>query len=653
MPKVFEATDYLNQQGIKVTGAISNGVYEVETDDGKKGTLDLNEVLREQGIGTKGMQYEVNTPDSPLEVSPIGMVDRAKLALGNEAGKLEYLKKRYNEVKYVPEKGIVVRNHGIWQTVDPEGLGEGDAWERTKELAKDVIDLGDIALAAGASTAGAVGGATLGPVGAMGGAAAGGGVAETLRTSLGRLVGTYKATPQEQIEDIGIEAILNLGGEGLALGAKPALKGIANAFKNIGKAAPEASKEIIAQSLGKLTGVGSEATRLMMDNPDEVIANIAKAKRVARTTGEVVDNLADEQIKTGTQILEKAPEALDRLYTAKKMELAKAAAGMGEVNMGNVVKTTLNQLEQDGVLMSQELSNGKKIFKIIDDQTAVQRANAGLPTIDLSPLAQKELMPIINKLNILQNRGAAKGSEAAMQLLDLKKGVNAVARDYDTFNTTPATKRVAAQIKSSLDNVIGGQFEQHGLTDTYLNTMNVYKEFADVVDEARAISDNGKKTINFVQRIVADTKASKAYKDLTEKLIQLMPEAKEQFDSIQAKEVAKAFTPWLPRTGFTAQATLAGSALAGATINPVAGLAAAAATSPRLSLGATKMLSDGLSYGRKGLDLIQSLTPQQRFKLLEQPELLDTFIRTTFSAGQMQRQATEDLVKGAVQGGGQ
>jgi hypothetical protein len=644
---VFDVGSFLKDQGLEVESALDNGVYQVRSPEGKVGTFDAKAMLKDQGVNPSSVKFEVNTPDTARDISPIGLMDRAKLTLGNAKGKLEYLKTKFDDVKYDANKGLVVNNKGIWQAVDPSGLGDGDAWDMTKELVKDVIDLGDIAGSAVGSGAGAALGTFAGPAGSIAGAGVGGGLAEAARTSLGRLWGTYDpGTPEEQIKDIAIESLLNMGGQGLALGAKATLGTLGKAFKNMGAQASETSKDLIGETLGKLTGAGPQATRIMMDQTDEVIKDIARVKSATRTTGEMIDLLRSEQLKAAEEILEEAPKALTREFGKLKSTLVAESANLPKVHVGNLATDALNSIEEAGLIKRVvDEDTGKTLFKIMDDETAIALRNEGKNAAILAPSVQSELQPIINQLNKFTKLGDFEGSQAASTLMDLKKTVNDVYRDLVGPSTSPTVKGLLDNFRTKFSQGIGQVFDKAGLTNQYMSTVNIYQKYADSVNIARRLVNHETGAENFVKKLVSDSGANRSYKDLAQDLASLMGKSgSDKINSITTKEAAKAFTPWLPKTGIMPQIGI-GGAVAAAPVTGGASLAAIPASSPRVALNAVK-------YGQQGLKLLQSLNPTQRIELLQNPELLSTFLRTTVTAAVNEEQQTNQLINMATQATG-
>jgi hypothetical protein len=651
--KTFNLERMMADNNWTLKGQTEPGLYQVTTSDGQEKTFNAKKFFADQGVDFSSLAVKANSPETALNISPVGILDRGALALGNAKGKLGYLKNKFDDVRYDNDKGLVVNNKGVWQTVDPSGLGDGDAWDMTKELVKDVVDMGDVAASAVASGIGAAKGAALGtlagPAGAVAGgllgAAAGGGASEGLRSSLGRLAGTYQATPEEQLQDVGIEALLNMGGEAVGLGAKATLGMIGKSFKNIGANAAEASKDMLSEALGKITGAGPQATRTMMDQTDQVIKEIAQAKSSSRTVSGMVDTLRDQQLKTAEQILNDAPKALTSQFGKLKSQLVSEAANMPSTHIGKIASDALTGIEQAGILKRTADKEGNIIFKVMDDESAIKLRNQGQNAAILAPTVQAELKPIVDQLNKFTKLGEFKGSQAAATLMDLKKTINDVYRDMVGPTTSPSVKGLLDDFKTRFSQGIGQAFDSAGLTPQYMSTVNIYQKYADAVGMARRMAQQENGAENFVKKLVSDSGANRTLKDLAQDLSMLMgKEGSDKINSITTKEAAKSFSSWLPRTGLASQAGV-GAAIAAAPATGGASLAAIPATSPKLMLNA-------VNYGQKGLKLIQSLNPAQRIQMLQNPELLGTFLRTTMTAASDQEKLTQQLTQQASQAAG-
>lgn len=315
------------------------------------------------------------TPETAINKSPVDLTDRFRYSLGNEKGIEADLKLKFPEGVTKDAKGnFTIKKDGSWFRADAKGLGDGDPWERTQELIADAADIGpqlakNIGIGAtmggqkggrvGAVVGGAVGAATtmagdayseeisqfvkdnpvksaaaatiLAAVGVKGLKAEGlkgvskdalpamiiGTGAEAARTSLGRLVGTYDATPWEQAGDVGLEALYNLGGSALAAGIKPtgasivkAAKTMANGFRD----APETALTLAAAVHGPLSGVGADNIETIAKRPEAYKSLFADAMSGVKTNEEAIGNVIMKQTDDLKGMVNQIPKALSRQY---------------------------------------------------------------------------------------------------------------------------------------------------------------------------------------------------------------------------------------------------------------------------------------------------------------------------------------------------
>jgi hypothetical protein len=97
-------------------------------------------------------------------------------------------------------------------------------------------------------------------------AAAGGFASAAVRTSLGRIVGTYEATPAEQAWDIGFETLLNTAGVKIIAGVKPSAKWVAGRLDKVHQA--------FKDTIPGVAGVEAAAKGAFIDMPKNVLKKI-------------------------------------------------------------------------------------------------------------------------------------------------------------------------------------------------------------------------------------------------------------------------------------------------------------------------------------------------------------------------------------------
>lgn len=286
-------------------------IYRDQT--GVESEVDARSLAQAQGIDLNTHKIDYNTANTPLNQSPdsITVAERIGIAAGNERGITEHLKSLgLEEPQYNANLGrFVAKEGGIWKAITPSGLGEGSAWDKTKEAAKSVADqtfqisnaAAQIGVAAIATGAGAAGTPALGlgvEAGLSGLVGAGN---EALKISFGRAMGTYESEPGDIAKDIGTEMALNAGGAavigaGVRVSAPLVSKMISGTYDAF-KGAPDASKTIWTKAMGML-GVEQKSLKTLLEHGPELSQTIRDAgERFGRFDGEkIVSGLTNDQV---------------------------------------------------------------------------------------------------------------------------------------------------------------------------------------------------------------------------------------------------------------------------------------------------------------------------------------------------------------------
>ncbi|MCK5016130.1 MAG: hypothetical protein KAS32_03580, partial [Candidatus Peribacteraceae bacterium] len=144
----FDFGGYLQSEGLQFKRLNDQGQPVVlDTQSNQEGVFDVDGLLGSLGTTRNDTNISYNTMDNPVNISPLTVADRAKVkGLGNERGSVKFLRNKFEQVFPHEEKGLLVKNAGVWHQVDPTGLGGGNPWEMAKELTKDIADLSDIGL---------------------------------------------------------------------------------------------------------------------------------------------------------------------------------------------------------------------------------------------------------------------------------------------------------------------------------------------------------------------------------------------------------------------------------------------------------------------------------------------------------------------------
>jgi hypothetical protein len=716
----------------------------------------------QQSTGEPIPQYaDGKAANRPINKSPIDIVDRFRYALGNTKGVEADLQSKFNKVLKDPKGNFVIQNSdGKWYRADPKGLGDGDAWERTRELIGDAADVlpsaAKAALTGYAATrnkfgaifgaAAAVGGdayseeiasavqnnpkkamaaaTALGLVGANGvingapgsiksglPAVAAGGAGELVRTSLGRIVGTYDATPMEQVKDIGVEMMLNLGGVAIAAGVKPTASMLAEAAKNL-KNAPQASKEMAAVVIGGATGNEPGKVLTTFENGGKVAAAFNKFKAASLGAKEFTENATKDSVKWVKSIAEKAQPTLNKLWNKNQTKLLEAVPEDFEANHQPIIANIYSDMHESGLGGFFRFdSSGKKIpvdptevgehftksnkwpdwlkFELKSRQAIVdtQKKTGFINEIANDPDAYELVQKFLGSVRGFQGMAPGKGRDGAKQLLEFGKIVDDQTYKMTTLGKEQSIPGIAKAMSGYHAKVRGSLATKFDVLDKtgkqaanpFLAMNAEYSEAKDALLPVLRASKSADK--------VGDSAYEALFKQITNsrnvmkkeglgKLVKMSgdSELEQAFDNIAVNEAAKGWAPWFSSPKVTA-ALSGGAGIALGTGNPVPAVAAgvaAAATSPRVAFGTIRAaqtgaqaISDGIpqaikrpvasvtqttaAAGFKALEFLKQRTPEQIKIMTQDPRVLQMFLGTLGTAGQTHKGLSESLINQSLQ----
>jgi hypothetical protein len=621
---------------------------------------------------------------SPINRSPLSVEERAILSTGNTSGKLKYLKNKFEDAKIDRGGDFLVKDKGLWHVVDPKGLGDVDAWDLTKkivgsaakevvpglgiaakmfgkklpevtsedipalkqagkELASDAADLYDVGVVGGSGAIGAaLGGYLGGGAGAAAGAGIGGSVGEAMRTSLGRLYGTYDATPEQQAKDVAWEGMLNMGGEMLALGAKPTYEVLKKSLGRVSDWTTNFTKENLSAVWGKLTESGRWSMRRALDGPDNVIKHAEKAiDEIGSTVSplEGVGVLQRNQNKTLETLADGSSDALGNQYRSELSGIIKNTPDDFKGNVSNMVNGTLNELASNGYgKWVAPSSGGNPKFVLLSDADIASKMGVPeeqLPKI-IGPRTREALNTVVDTLNKYQSAGTLSGKSGAKKLMDLKRAVNESLDNLFDDSVPKDVQRVVAQVKNSFEQKMLEPFEEAGIKDAYLEMNKNYSASKDVVDLLKKATDpsniGGKDA--FVKQLVSKSGANRSLKDEIKVLADLMgPQGHKAVQDILDMEAAKGFLDFVPKNFSGSSATNA-SQWAGLALGPVS------PANPRA-------IAKQIQYGSKFIDMLQQLGPKSVEALMRNDNLINGAIRTSLQASDSEDKNVEALLQKA------
>ncbi len=625
-----------------------------------------------------------SSPLTAMNKSPLSALDRFKLSLGNEAGNLDYLKKRFGEVAPIPgkdgkpSKEIAVRENGKWHRIDPINGEISDPWERAKEYASDAADLGPIGLAIGLPAAAVAAGASAPALATVGGAAAIGAGTAALRTSLGRIVGTYDATPAEQAWDIGFESLLNAAGTKVLAGVKPTagwvakrLGPLAEKFKDVvGDATPNAVKngaEALANSPKAIFKNIMGGYSVGIDNFDTAVQHYPKVRALMESVEGMVgkgqpglyhDRITEQQIGHVQEIAQNSRSMLSTIYGSMKNKILDKVDDNFSANLDDALHSTFTDALSKGFgkiqtpkgdLVGSEAAeyiakNGIKgaKFSLLSQKEMANAVKAGaelgddLGILASDPKAYAVVKDYYNSIGTFAGGEARTGKAAAKALLDFKKVSSELSYSFansEKAQSVAGVKRIIDTSRVAIDKSIRSGLEQSGagaqfdkLNATY---SNLSKEFAPLLaaNERYAASKDMKVYEGLLGGFLARPGKQVSKKMAVDAAIDAAEEyglkgishnLKNAKTMVQVGEAAKAFNP-----------IKSGQVKADALGLGQAGMMMWAVQTGRpeiiVAAAGTQVLRSPTT-AKAGIALTQSMFKGQQFLTKQTPQMLDKFL---------------------------
>lgn len=700
------------EMGMEFTGRINEAGLPIvkNSESGQEGAYDLN-LIRDEVINSVNanlpddkkitsldeLDIQFNSPKDAVPISPASLGQRFKLkaAAYTPKGLMNKLKKEYEAVSYDEDKGIVVKEQGVWRDFDPtvfQTLSGGDGWQVAEAIKEAGIDLAEGLPGFGARTAAGVAGAAkgaavgslAGPAGTIAGTIAGGaagiGAVAAADTVTGRLMGTYEATAGEQVADITLETVLSAAGYAVPFAAKPAKDLFVQAFRKIGKSA---AKGPVSQWMAAMTDKPAVVMERLFNKPKLINGMIDATKGKSTTAAkDMLDKKAQSHVKTIMSNVQKGISkefetretaflaALGDDFTAnlqpqmfRTMEKLQTGNGLGLVRLNTAIKPGAGSVSpgQGGIPAGTREFTG---FRPVSFDEFRELMGPTLPALTLRK-AYKGLTEITRQAtNVLRSGKKTSGKDilkfrreldnfvyntrvmADDEVGDMIKPVAKEFRDslVNTFKARPAANKIYNEMnqfyRQGLDDAVaagkllkGTKFERDARTLSFINGL--------------ANKDTSLPSREFLSR------ASKyAFKD------DLM--AERTMDTV----AAKAFLPWLERAGFSVGAISIGTgAVAGGSVGGLPGLALGtgvglAAASPRVAARSVKFLAPNkakalLPYSKILMKSVKNMSQEAKDELLVNPAILGQMFNQTVEAASNEDQQVLQLLQqtGALQSG--
>jgi hypothetical protein len=608
------------------------------------------------------------SPQAPLQLSPLDVTDRVAVAFGNTKGSLSYLKKKFQDVQYDADKGFVVQKEGLWYKADPSMLGKGDAWDKTKELVADAAEWAPEAMTAaitygttklGENIVGGIGAAIPAPganaltagagkiAGGLLGAGIGGAISSGIKTRLGRLFGTYDPEPEEEMRDIGLEALLNMGGQAVAPGVKPFFSMIGKGVKNVAQWASPGVKATLSAVLAKTTGAAKENMVRLLDRAPQVMGQLDSAVASEGAEGAVV-KLKTQNINKVKALMAQPWKALSGFFDKEEDKLLQLVPDKLSFDVGGTVGNAFKELEKLGVVVPvvEKMGPSGKVlqYKLGNREALAQFLVHPEGEASIAPEAMQALGKFMKMGNEYLATGKQQGADAVKSLINVRRTFDKFY--YKATAANPGVKETLTPVSSSVRNGIVEAI--HGVSpevaDQYVKMNAKYVEHMPLVAAAERISGarNFRAPETFVEQLMSPEGKNVMNKRLVDVMAGLKGKGGQEIaeglkDGLAAHDFISKWPQLLTPTakklagagGIAYGASHIGLGTVAAGTAAVAGIPLAAASSPRLVGRTASAAAKALPALGKFGDFLKGLPPDKMRQLLASPDAFNTLVRAT------------------------
>lgn len=451
--RLFPTEEQLKQVG--GLGDTEDRIDEIELSKSIQEASEKQELAPLKNVG--------NSPDDPIP-GDVGLMQRIQLEFGNSEGRIKDLKKRFEDVKYVPEAGglVVLNNQGKWQTVEPDQVAAGDsAWD----VSEHISDLVEFGAGAALPTLGFVSGTGAGAPGQVAGAVVG----KMANQVLGRYFGTYDASPGEMASELAWEAALNAAAIGVfnklpqgvsqaqAFGARvfekvferPSAKFVVSGLKGLKDGTTTFTRQLWEKWLTSFGGTTNAAARHVFDRPEEVGKLISERGGIFNMTkrfDDTIKSFTRDMVGKAQRLFANAQKGLSREYGKRQAQLlADPDIARYSLNVGDAGKQALDALTKVGLLVRKQIPSkilgpqgGPAAFGLGSYQVADDKVLAELLGGEQFPFwsrkAKQKLKQILPEIRSLSRAGTLTGRKGAERALRLRRNVNELLEDVYKAN---------------------------------------------------------------------------------------------------------------------------------------------------------------------------------------------------------------------------
>ncbi len=383
-------------------------------------------------------------PDNPHYVEHIAGIetlDRVAMGLGNEAGSVKYLKKKFGDAKYDGNTGriSVLDKDGQWKTTDMGGA---------MPLAVEAVlptALGIVGSMAGTPLLGGTGGAMLG---------------ERANIGAGQMLGTYEGTSDDIAQDMAWSGVMALtfgkiAQEGGAyvkeFGKRPSPQMLRGMVANLFSPATNMAKGGLKKMLG-LTQMTKKAVDTIVDSPAEYLKASKRwfpgFRKGAGLFDEVktIDQVKQAISKENTESVTSLFRGVRKRFQAtfQKMEdnlIASPGVDTMVINPKNVIGGLADDLARTGLLKA-EFKGDKLVGYVVPDEAAAKRFLIDEGNGSFNHAAYHNLQQYAEGLTNMMNKPMLKGKEAARAALQLRRQLDEFY-DVATAKSTTLRKQIS------------------------------------------------------------------------------------------------------------------------------------------------------------------------------------------------------------------
>lgn len=609
----FDAGLYLNKKyGLSFSRVDEKGDSYFTSPDGKEVNLDVNKLLKKDGVPVEKFNVQYNDESQPLDLTPtsLGTAERIKLSFGNPEGQVESLKQKYQDAKQTEDGSIVIKDKNTWHRMDPTSFEMADLAELGPETIKTI---GSVI----GSGVGAIAGLTTGPAAvgtAFATASIGSGFGNVagakLNHRIGEYLGTYKSSETEE-RDLAFDFVEGLAGP---LGGK-IVGGALGKLAKIAAGSPEGSKQVLSKVLAFATKTTPEEAEMLVQRAPRIDREITKSLLSEKSEVGAIQDQTRKAIQNMNRFVDGAQPALTKKYGELVEELATEAGPNFKFSVGAVIRDANKELEAVGL----GKNTTKNIFELLSNKEAVARIAQGKEGNILTPEAQTKLKTVFKMLNDMSTAPEASGKNAVQASMKLRSTLNQLARDLNTPETPEMVKNIVNQVKQSVSGQISKRYEGSQLYSKFQATTNLYEKYGEAVNLANKLKNapNGpEQLLKQLSTKVGKNETNKSAVDLLTELQGGRGEAIREI--IQVHQTAASYLPKLPTRNLSVFLGVPGTPVGGVTRLPIGSVP------PR---AAVKFLSKTGPYLDQMVKFTRDNTPETLTKLLNNPVALESMVQ--------------------------